>query len=198
MRKYSFMVFLLVSIIGFGIIYTVSMDTKERTTFAGEGPSQTGEVPTIESGSGADEGNSTFESRVFNESDMAEVIRLSLTLALVDKEIPDYRLIKDKENIVLSTENIREDLVPEIPGVNLIVLEPDEIQRKADREGNFLYLCFSKLEVQNERNAIVHLDNVWMKSSTSRHMYLSGGGLAIAYSKDSGSWKGTLLYAWIS
>jgi hypothetical protein len=129
---------------------------------------------------------------------MAEIIRLSLTIALVDKRIPDYELIKDKENIVLSTENIVRDLVPEMFGVNLIVLEPDEIQLKADREGDFLYLRFTKLEFQNDRNAIVHLDNVWMKSKTSPYMYLSGGGLAIAYSKESGIWNFTVLYSWIS
>jgi len=135
------------------------------------------------------------ESIVYNESDMAEIIRLSLTIALVDKRIPDYRLIKDKENIVLSTENIVRDLVPEMFGVNLIILEPEEIQLKADREGDFLYLRFTKLEFQNDRNAIVHLDNVWMKSKTSPYI---GGGLAIAYSKESGIWNFTVLYSWIS
>lgn len=138
------------------------------------------------------------ESIVHNESDMIEIIRLSLTIALVDKRIPDYRLIKDKENIVLSTENIVRDLVPEIFGVNLIILEPDEIQLKADREGDFLYLRFTKLEFQNDRNAIVHLDNMWMKSKTSPYTYLSGGGLALAYSKESGIWNSTVLYSWIS
>jgi hypothetical protein len=133
-----------------------------------------------------------------SESDITEIIRSSLTIALIDKRIPDYKLIEDKENIVLSTENIFRDLVPEIFGVNLIVLEPDEIQNKADREGDFLYLRFTKLEFQNEGNAIVDLDNVWMKGRTSPYMYLSGGGLAIAYSKDSGIWNYTVLYSWIS
>jgi len=130
------------------------------------------------------------ESVIYSESDMSEIIRLSLTTALVDKRIPGYNLIKD--NIILSTENIREDLVPEIPGVNLVILEPDDIQLKADREGDLLYLRF-KLELQNDRNAIVRLENYWMMSETSTRLHLSGGELWFAYRKESGVWKCTLL-----
>ena len=138
------------------------------------------------------------ESDTYNESDVAEIIRLSLTIALVDKQIPDYPLIKDKENIVLCTDNIDRDLVPEIDGVKLIMLDMDEIQTKADREGDFLYLRFTKLEIHNERSAVVNLDNTWMKRKGSPHMYLSGGGINISFTKESGTWTGKILATWIS
>jgi len=135
------------------------------------------------------------EGVIYSDSDVSELIRLSLTTALVDERIPGYRFIED--NIILSTENIREDLVPEIPGVDLVILEPDEIKLKADREGDLLYLHFI-FELQNERNAIVHLENNWMMSETSTLMHLSGGELYFAYINESGIWKCTLLLSAIS
>jgi hypothetical protein len=135
---------------------------------------------------------------LYNESDVAEIVRLSLIIALVDKEIPDYHLIKDKENIVLCSENINEFLVPEIDGVNLIVLDLDEIHSKADREGDLLYLRFTKLWIINDRHAIVNLDNMWMMRTGRPYMYLSGGGLSISFNKESGVWNGRVLSIWIS
>ena len=139
-----------------------------------------------------------IESITYNESDITEIIRLSLTIALVDKEIPDYDLIKDKENIVLCTENL-EGLVPEIDGVNLIMLDLDEIQTKADREGDFLYLRFTKLDMHFDgKGATVHLDNWWMSRRGSPYQYLSGGGLNISFIKESGTWNGRVQATWIS
>jgi len=132
------------------------------------------------------------------ERDEAELIRLTLERALVAKEIPDYKLIRDKGNIVLSTENIDLRLVPTIPGVNLILLTPEQIQRKADQEGDFLYLRFRELNIQSPENAVVKLDNFWAVGRNSPHMYLSGGGFAIFYSKASGEWRGEVAYMWIS
>jgi hypothetical protein len=143
-------------------------------------------------------GKSVYQTLNVTDQDRAELIRLTLIRALVDKEIPDYELIKDKEHIVLSKENIAQELVSEIPGVNLIVLDPGEIKEKANREGDFLYLRFELLDFHNEEKAVVKLDNVWMKSSTSSRMYLSGGGFTIFYIKDLGIWKGEIVSSWIS
>jgi hypothetical protein len=49
--------------------------------------------------------------------------------------MPDCDLIQDPENIVLSTANIDASLVRTLPGINLILLTREEIQNKADSEG---------------------------------------------------------------
>lgn len=136
---------------------------------------------------------------LYNESDIAEIIRLSLNIALVDKEIPDYHLIKDKENIILCTENLVEGLMPEMDIVNLVILDLDDIQSKADREGDFLYLRFTKLDMHTDgMGATVHLDNMWMSRRGSPYAYLSGGGLNISFIKESGIWNGKIQAIWIS
>lgn len=132
------------------------------------------------------------------DGDKTEIIKLTLERALVAKEIPDYHIIEDKENMVLSTENIDPNLVPKILGVNLTLLDPDKIQEKADREGDFLYLCFKQIQIKGSR-VIVSLDNIWAVSKNSQVAYLSGGGFTIRYYRDLfGTWVGEMIVRWIS
>jgi len=132
------------------------------------------------------------------DGDKTEIIKLTLERAIVAKEIPDYHIIEDKENIVLSTENIDPDLVSRISGVNLTLLDPDRIQEKADREGDFLFLRFKQIQINGSR-VIVSLDNTWAVSKNSQVGYLSGGGFTIGYNRDLfGRWVGEIIVRWIS
>jgi hypothetical protein len=131
-------------------------------------------------------------------ADLAEIIKLTLERALVDQEIPDFQLLEDKENIVLSAENIDPSLAPTLPGINLILLTPEEIQARADEEGDFLYLSFQPIESESESKATVSLNNTWARATDSETMYLSGGGFTVEYTKESGNWTGEVTTAWIS
>ena len=63
-----------------------------------------------------------------NDDDKAQIVRLTLERALLSREIPDYQLIADKSNIVLSTQNLDRVWVPELDGINFILLDSKEIQ----------------------------------------------------------------------
>lgn len=130
--------------------------------------------------------------------DKAEVIRLTLERALLAREIPDYGLIADKANIVLSTENFDAAWLPQLEGVNIILLDSEALQAKADQEGDFLYLRFQEIEIRNNRSMIVSLDNVWAVSKSTTHVYLSGGGFHIEYHRENGKWIGQITSIWIS
>jgi hypothetical protein len=133
------------------------------------------------------------------ESEMAELIRLTLERALIAQEIPDYTLLTaDREEIVLSTENINAALVPELEGVNLVVLAPEEIQAKANEEGDFLYLKFEEITAVSPTEARVALNNIWMRAEDSEVAYLSGGGFLIEYTKTADGWQGEITSSWIS
>ena len=128
----------------------------------------------------------------------AEIIKLVLEWALVDKNIPDYALLPDSSSKVLSLENIDADMVTQIPGVNLILLTPDEVQKKADEEGDFLFLSFQELKV-GESKATVSINNTWARAKDSEMVYLSGGGCALEYQKEGGEWVlGEQMMCWIS
>ena len=133
------------------------------------------------------------------QEDMAELIRLTLERALVAQEVPDYSLLTyERDEIVLSTENIDPALVPELTGVNLVVLTPEEIQAKANAEGDFLYLTFREITAVSPTEARVSLDNIWMPAEDSEMLYLSGGGFVIEFSKTAAGWQGEVTEMWIS
>ncbi|MCP4598947.1 MAG: hypothetical protein GY847_00125 [Proteobacteria bacterium] len=130
--------------------------------------------------------------------DRADVIRLSLEHALVDQAIPDYGLIPDPTNIVLSTANIDADLAPTLPGINLILLTQDEIQDRANREGDFLYIEFTDVTVESDTRVTVSLSNTWAVSDDSETAYLSGGGFVIEFTKIADGWIGEVRSVWMS
>jgi hypothetical protein len=143
------------------------------------------------------EGNAS-ETNSVSDSDKAEIIRLVLEDALVKKEIPDYNLLTEgKENIILSTQNIRSNWVPSLPGYKLILMSPAEIQKKADFEGDFLHLSFVVFKVKGSCVAVT-LANSWAVGKHSGMGYLSGGGFTYEYRKQSGKWVGKGISGWIS
>jgi hypothetical protein len=130
--------------------------------------------------------------------DRAEIVRLSLERALVDQEVPDYQLIKDKKNIVLSMANIDVSLIPTLPGINLIPLTREEIQAKANSEGDFLYLEFIEIEAESDAKATASLGNTWAVAQDSETLYLSGGGFTIEYTKNADGWLSEVVAIWMS
>jgi hypothetical protein len=126
--------------------------------------------------------NSVFLQRI-NDEDVPKIVRLTLERAVVKGEIPAYEVIKDNARIVLSTENIDRNLVPELDGVNFSLLSRAEIQDRANREGDFLYLRFGVVKIEAYQVS-VSLYNTWAVSENSKVGYLSGGGFTIEYTKD--------------
>ena len=131
------------------------------------------------------------------ELDKLEIIKPTLERALFNKQIPDYGLLKDKANVVLSTKNISPNLVPKLTGVNLILLSPDKIQEKADSEGDFTYLSFGEITANGDKIFVV-LANTWVKSKTSHKVYMSGGAMFLEYRKENSKWIGEIVGGWIS
>ncbi len=135
----------------------------------------------------------------FTTDDKTDVVRLSLERALVDQEIPDYQLlVQDSDEIVLSSENITDIEVPEIPGHQLRLLRPEEIQAKANAEGDFLYLQFNPFEVNSPNDVAVGLGSQWAAADDSTVGYLSGGGLQMLYTRGDAGWNGEVEAIWMS
>jgi len=134
----------------------------------------------------------------FTDSDKAEIVRLVLVDALVEKKIPDYRLLTETQNsIVVSTLNIQRSWVPNLPNYTLKLMSPAEIQRRADGQGDFLYLSFAEFKVKGSCVAVT-LANSWAVGKKSGMGYLSGGGFSYEYRRQSGKWIGKWISGWIS
>jgi len=126
------------------------------------------------------------------------VIRLTLERALIDKEVPDYEILAEQGTFVLSTENVDPALVPEIEGVDLTLMTPEEIQARANEEGDFLFLRFDKIAVASADEVTVSFSNAWAVAEDSDTGYLSGGGFSIEYVREDGGWSGEITSMWIS
>jgi len=121
----------------------------------------------------------------------------ALEYALIQQEIPDYRILAEKKPIVLSSMCLG-DYQPQIPGVELQVLTLYEIQQKADQEGDFLYLNFKYIRVKSSSHVSVSLDNNWIRARDSTKRYLSGGGFTLDMYKNEDTWELYPSAGWIS
>ena len=142
------------------------------------------------------------EEPVAFTSDTAQIVELALKWALVEQSIPDFGLLDDQQNIILSLENIDAEMVPQLPGINFILLSPDEIQRKADADGDFLHLSFQQflfVPGVSDSKAEVSINNSWAVGKDSRVGYLSGGGCTLEFHKKDGAWMlDDSMACWIS
>ena len=138
------------------------------------------------------------------DQDRSQLIRQTLERALVGNEmIAAGVLEKDSESVVLSTENINASLVPNIPNRNLILLRPEEIQKKADDQGDFMFLSFDRIGPKEiwvdggwgvDRSVVeVVLANTLAqgKDSEKTEGYMGGGYFTVEYQQISGEWVGT-------
>ena len=132
------------------------------------------------------------------DEDLTELLRLTLERALVDQEIPDYALLADQDEIVLSTENIDPALLPDLDGVDLVTMSPEEIQAKADADGDFPYLRFQGFEAVSQDELNISLGSSWAIGADSDMLYLSGGGFTINYTRTTDGWNGEVTEMWIS
>jgi len=132
------------------------------------------------------------------DKDVTDLLRLTLERALVDQEIPDYALLADQDEIVLSAENIDPALLPELPGMTLVTMSPEEIQAKADADGDFPYLRFQGFTAVSPDEVNVSLGSSWAIAADSDMLYLSGGGFTINYTRTGTGWNSEVTEAWIS
>jgi hypothetical protein len=135
------------------------------------------------------------------EKDSIELVRLTLQYALSERHIPDYNLIKDTINFILSPNNIQPSWIPQLLGHKIILMSTDSIQAKADRGGDFLFLEFKYFQTQSDGSVKVCLDNDWCSSrlpTSESYHNLSGGGIILTFIRDGQSWKRSeLLQIWI-
>lgn len=127
----------------------------------------------------------TFKPKNANSS--KELVKRAIEIAVVYGQIPDYRLIRDKKNIIISSENIDSNLLPVLSDIKLIVLSPTEINEKANKEGKFLYIRFKKISINNW-NASLSIDNTWAVEDNNKVGVQSGGGMTIKFYNLFGKW----------
>ncbi len=139
---------------------------------------------------GKDNGN-------LSQTDVQAIIGQGLSHAVVDEAIPDYAMLADQDELVLSTENLPEGWTPDFP-VAITLLTPEEIQAKADAEGDFLYLHVQELTAVSDTQATLSISSTWAIAQDSDMLYLSGGGFQMEFTQSGDQWQGEVVMEWIS
>jgi hypothetical protein len=116
----------------------------------------------------------------------SEIVFETLQIALMEERIPDHNLIThNTSKIVLSTELIEDVNVPSRVGLyRLLLLSPEEIEAKAEAEGDFQYLVFTRFE-PNPENIMVTINTAGV--------FDMGGGMTIQFKL-----TGTIYRWWIA
>ena len=116
----------------------------------------------------------------------SEIVFETLQIALMEERIPDHHIIThNPSTIVLSTELIEDVNVPSRVGFyRLLLLSPEEIEAKADAEGDFQYLVFTRFE-PNPENMMVTIN--------TKGLFDMGGSMDIQFKL-----TGTIYRWWIA
>lgn len=128
---------------------------------------------------------------VLNE-DKAEIIRLILEPVINQTIYMDYQVVRNgKKVLLLSTENLEKELLPNFPEVEMVLLTPEEIQRKAEIAGRFYYLKFGPFEVLSADSirTSFYVSMGLSKKDRKTVAVLGGGIIERLYIKEDGKWK---------
>lgn len=136
------------------------------------------------------------EKIVLTEQDKAEIVNKTLVYALRDERGLISAKEKEKE-LILSTKNIKPDWITDTAKWKIKLLTQNQVQRKADNEGDFLYMSFRELNVKGGC-VVVDFDYTWAVGKNSGFGYLSGGGFTMEFRKQAGSWIGSYVIGWVS
>ena len=144
----------------------------------------------IQFGSGCD----NVPEGAVSDEDKAEVVRAILIQGTEGQLLLDQE--QRKTGVILSTKNIKPEWLRGFQGVRIQFLTPAEIQRKADKEGDFPFLLIPEIKVRSQCIAIT-LSNTWAQGKNSNALYMSGAGLIYEYRKESGKWVGKYVTGWV-
>ena len=125
------------------------------------------------------------------DEDRAEIVSQTLKreIALIKEERSKYeRGRKGNLTLTLSTQNIKPSLVPDIPGVKFILIEPEEIEKRIKEARGISYLAFDKFEVKGSV-VMVSLSNVFRGAGRIR-TFISIRTNKYEYRKEDGKWIG--------
>lgn len=83
--------------------------------------------------------------------DKSDLFKATFEHLFQDRGQLKYLGFQDEKNIILSTVNLGSEPVPNVSGINIIQMKPEEIQKKAELEGSVHFMYYSPPEVEGSR-----------------------------------------------
>ena len=103
-----------------------------------------------------------------------------------------------RQEMVLSTQNIKAAWVSTSPGQKVIPLPLLEILKKAHANGSVDYYYFSELQIHGDCVSVTLSNSSKIfKEGLAEDCTLCGGGTTYTFRKEAGSWKGGYFIGWV-
>ena len=128
-----------------------------------------------------------------SRTDRTNILRECLTLALTEKQLPDFHFFDKVEFIPISSNNINSDSLPNIPGFKFMLLDSTQLRVRADSLGDFSFIEFHKIVQMPDNSVDITLNHSWalnQKTRRQRVIIMSGGFIDIHCYKSLGIWTG--------
>jgi len=177
-------------------VYEIEASTANGSSFKGRWYRVTaGKTNAYEIEFGTDCDNDTGKTIEISDAEKAEIVNQFLEKAILKKELADFEsLARQKGPIIVSTEDIKPELIKLFENVQL--MNAREVQQKADKSGDFLFVSISAKAVGE--CFLVSIANDWAIAKNSKDEYRYGGaGSSYIYRKQSGKIVGRLTSTWI-
>ena len=122
---------------------------------------------------------------VLTDADKAEIFSTTLKGVLKDESIAS--LFSSSENLNVSTENLPVNLRIKIPDVDLLFLNPLEIQTRANQHGEIRYIKIEPFAIEGSK--VIETLNVYQKVRNNQVFTPCCGSFIFEYYKDANSGK---------
>jgi hypothetical protein len=127
------------------------------------------------------------EHLAITDEDKAEIQALSLQHILHDKRVGDFFSIKDSKNVNLLSDKTESSIVKKVSGTQVNILSLDELQEKANRDGEIFYFIFPYI---NFEGTTAQLSIAYTHKVRARSLYSPCcGHVSLILSKDTGNWR---------
>lgn len=127
------------------------------------------------------------EHLVITDEDKGEIQALSLQHILQDKGVGDFFSIKDFKNVKLLSDKTESSIVKKLPGTQIDIMNLEELQEKANRDGEIFYFMFTYI---NFEGTTAHVSIAYTHKVRARSLYSPCCGYVnLALSKDTGNWR---------
>jgi hypothetical protein len=128
------------------------------------------------------------------DQNIKEVVKLAIIDAIVNKNIEEYdQLIKNNGNVVIFDTLISYYMLPNIKGIKYEIMSLTQMQQKAGRDSDFVYLYIWDIHKDAGNSIVIDLGTGWITPQGSKRVYLSGGNRKYKYTRTNGKWKSELI-----
>ncbi|ADL50055.1 hypothetical protein [Clostridium cellulovorans] len=117
------------------------------------------------------------------ESLVKRVMEIQLTIG----EVTDNEASELRKNIILTSEKLDPSCIPGLEALGITILSPSEIEQKTKEEGNFKFLVFNDITI-DEKEAIITLNTIYTRQEDKKIVYKDFSGLTIRFHKYFGRW----------